>query len=93
MNISLTMDREEHFGGTMESIQDEIDRHRTIMAGVGYDIIGGSVLIPEDGAYPGSYQVWTPVRDEDNATGWVFVDTAGVVMTRDNLPLATEMSQ
>ena len=93
MNVSLgTTVEHENFGGTMESIQDEIEEHQEILASLPeIDILGPAVLIPEGKGYPGSYQVWSPVHYHDGSNLgiqlWAYVDTEGTVQYRSDQTL------
>lgn len=60
----------------------EIDNHIISMATAGYAVTGEHALVPEGRDYPGSYQVWLHANGHTYA-GWIYVDTAGVVMYRE----------
>lgn len=82
MNLSL-IDRGDHenFGGTLDTLQDEIDEHQDIMSGNNFTLTGRTALVTEGSDYPGSYQVWSETEQPGDER-WIFVDPEGVVWYR-----------
>ena len=89
LNVNATGAAEEWHNP--DTLQGMIDRHREIMEGAEFIIVGPAVLIPETSAtYRGSYQVWWPIRNNGVHT-WVFINTEGEPLFRASLPRAIEM--
>lgn len=92
MNINLANNYPIDADGAPDSFQSQIEEHQDIMKGADFNIIGPAVLIPDpDPNYPGAYQVWNPIRDEDNRPMWVWINPDGVALESDALPLAGDM--
>jgi len=75
-----------------DTVQDKIDRHRDIMEGAGFRILGPAVLVPENAMFPGSYQVWWPIATaKADVYVWAFINTAGEPVYRPTLPTPEAM--
>lgn len=65
-------------------LQGDIEEHQGIMNRAGIQVLGPAVLIPEGPDYPGSYQVWSPVRYEESYNFWAYVDPEGTIQYSEN---------
>lgn len=91
MNINLATNYPVDANGEPETFQSQLEEHQDIMQSAEFDIVGPAVLIPDpDPNYPGAYQVWNPFFDGERHM-WVWINTEGVAVETDFLPLAEDM--
>lgn len=74
MNISLSNGSGQHPSEPDDcNLQGDIEEHRQILEGAGYNLTGNTALLNEGTDYPGSYQVWSETTQDT----WVYIDTEG----------------
>lgn len=93
MNISLTNGSGMHPTEPDDcDLLGDVEEHQEILRGVDdIQVVGPAVLVPEGPGYPGSYQVWSPVRYKESFDFWAYVDTEGTIQYRENLHTVDEM--
>lgn len=89
MNISLTNGSGNHPTEPDDcNLQQDLDEHQDILQmQADIEILGPPILVPEGNGYPGSYQVWSPVRYNDSYDLWAYVDSEGTIQYRSDTTL------